>query len=190
VSGFAPTDVGYFGKLPALGDFCAAGLPESFIAPWDAFCRSLLVATRSALGRDWEAAWMEAPIWRFLLPAGACGSAACCGVWLASVDRVGRHYPFAVIALAARSRDLECGAAWLDIAEATALSGILDDAPHHHFLARLRSDHHDIITDSALRAGWWTAGNARVAARHWPLPTLPDPIHAGALLADIAAETL
>jgi type VI secretion system protein ImpM len=116
VIGFAPSAVGYFGKLPALGDFCTSGLPESFIQPWDIFCRDTLIATRTTLGDAWEAAWLEAPIWRFLLPAGICGPHACCGVWLASVDRVGRHYPFAVIALAASSIDLEMGTTWLHIA--------------------------------------------------------------------------
>jgi type VI secretion system protein ImpM len=191
VINFSPSAVGYFGKLPALGDFCTGGLPESFVGPWDQFCRDMLLGSRAQLGSAWEAAWMEAPIWRFLLPPGACGPLACCGVWLPSVDRVGRHYPFAVIALGETSIDLEECATWLDIAEATALSGILDDAPHHLFPPRLHPDSLDIVIESAARApGWWTTGNARVAARHWPHPSLPDTHHAGALLADIATETL
>ncbi len=188
--GFSPRTVGYFGKLPALGDFCTDGLPESFLAPWDAFCRDMLVVTRGALGAHWQAAWMDAPIWRFLLPAGACGPLACCGVWLPSADRVGRCYPFAVVALGESCVDLEAGAAWLESAEATALSGILDDLPHDRFPARLRPDGVDRVGASSVCApGWWTSGNSRVAARHWPLLALPHAPHAGALLADIAAET-
>ncbi len=57
---------------------------------------------------------MEAPIWRFLLPAGACGAQAALGVWLPSVDRVGRQFPLALCALAPLGADLLDGGAWLD----------------------------------------------------------------------------
>ena len=33
---------GFWGKLPARGDFVRAGLPRSFVEPWDAWLQSAL----------------------------------------------------------------------------------------------------------------------------------------------------
>jgi type VI secretion system protein ImpM len=159
---FRPETIGYFGKLPAKGDFVRAGLPEAFCAAWDGFCREILHEARGALAENFEPVWMESPIWRFLVPAGIFGPAVL-GVWLPSVDRVGRIFPFTAFALAGSSVDLDAGAAWADLAEAVGLAGVVEDAPHEDFLARLTAP----VDDAApLTPGWWTAGSALVAACH------------------------
>ena len=48
--------------------------------------------SRDALGEGWLETYLTAPVWRFALAAGCCGPAAA-GIWLPSVDRVGRYYP-------------------------------------------------------------------------------------------------
>ena len=84
---------GFFGKLPARGDFVRAGLPRSFIDPWDAWLQQVLPASRRILGEAWEPAWLEAPVWRFALPPNLCGPEPVVGLWLPSVDRAGRYFP-------------------------------------------------------------------------------------------------
>jgi type VI secretion system protein ImpM len=179
--GFRPSVTGLFGKLPARGDFVRAGLPEDFVAPWDAWCRDMLAASRAALGEAWEDAWMTGPIWRFLLPAGACGPQAVLGVWLPSVDRVGRHFPFGLFALAARVADLETGGVWLDAAEAAGLAGVVEDAPHGALAARIAAAFADV---DLLAAGWWTAGSPLVAPRRFETAGLIPPEFAAAMLRD------
>jgi len=160
--GFSPAVTGFFGKLPARGDFVRAGLPEDFVAPWDGWSRAILAASRAALGEAWEPAWMNAPIWRFLLPAGACGPRAVLGVWLPSVDRVGRHFPLALCALAETVPDLAGGGAWLAAAEAAGLAGVVEDAKPAALAAALAVP---VADAPGLATGWWTDGSPLVAAR-------------------------
>lgn len=90
---------GWYGKLPSLGDFASRRLPPTFIEPWDAWLSQVLDASRRRLGNDWLNAYLSCPVWRFVLAPGAlspqCGWA---GVMMASLDRVGRHFPLTVVA--------------------------------------------------------------------------------------------
>jgi type VI secretion system protein ImpM len=118
---------GIFGKVPAHGDFVRRGLPTSFVAPWDAWLQAGIACARERLGGRWEAAWDQAPAWRFLLPAGACGPDAVAGVMLPSEDMVGRRFPITLAAL------LPAGAAppepaWFDALEEAARAGRLGRA--------------------------------------------------------------
>ncbi len=136
---FQPALTGFFGKLPARGDFLRAGLPEDVVAPLDLWCRECLTASRTALGPDWEQAWMTAPIWRFLLPPGACGARAMLGVWLPSMDKAGRHYPFMLCAVADDLAALAGGGNWLALAEAEGLAGVVEDKPHDSIATALQA---------------------------------------------------
>jgi type VI secretion system protein ImpM len=188
LSGFRPSSTGFFGKLPAKGDFVRDGLKEEFVEAWDGWCRRMLGASRAALGAAWERAWMEAPIWRFLIPAGACGGQAVLGVWFASVDKVGRHFPFGVFALASATIDLEDGGAWLDLAETLALACILDDAPHGELGAALGEV---LAADGLIDPGWWTEGSPRRRPQRLEVFDLLPEDYAGAMLMDPApAERL
>lgn len=84
---------GAFGKMPGLGDFFRIAVPADFVAVWDAWLQTMLTAGRAALGPGWEAAYMSAPLWRFVLPQGVAGGQAMAGVLMPSVDRVGRQFP-------------------------------------------------------------------------------------------------
>lgn len=84
---------GVFGKLPARADFVARGLPASFTDPWHAWLVGGLAAARQELAAAFEQAYMTAPVWRFVLPPGACGPTPAAGVLLPSIDAVGRLFP-------------------------------------------------------------------------------------------------
>lgn len=85
-----------YGKLPAKGDFLSRNLPREFIDTWDEWLQGGMNASRQALGDGWLEIYLTSPLWRFVLPAGACGLNAWCGVVMPSMDKVGRYFPMAV----------------------------------------------------------------------------------------------
>ena len=90
------TSVGFYGKLPMVGDFVSRRLPNDFISSWDSWLQSAIAASREELGDDWLKNYLTSPIWRFLLSPGLCGNQAVAGIMMPSVDRVGRYYPLTV----------------------------------------------------------------------------------------------
>jgi type VI secretion system protein ImpM len=117
---------GFAGKLPARGDFCTRGLPRSFSEPWDAWLAEAMTGSRAILGDAWLPAWLEAPVWRFTLPAGQCGPDAVAGVLLPSVDKAGRHWPLMLGAVGVTCAPDE---AWFDALEDAGMEAVLADAP-------------------------------------------------------------
>jgi len=91
-----PQIAGWFGKIPALGDFVTRRLPPTFVDPWDAWLSAELVAARRALADAWPSAYRQTPIWRFALTAGAIDQARWLGVLIPSFDRVGRQFPLTI----------------------------------------------------------------------------------------------
>jgi len=65
---------------------------------WDAWLRECLAASREALGERWLDVYLTSPAWRFVLAAGTCGPAPVIGLMVPSVDRVGRYFPFTLVA--------------------------------------------------------------------------------------------
>ena len=152
---------GFYGKIPARGDFVRAGLPGSFIAPWDAWTQLVLVGSRERLGEMWLAAWMEAPAWKFLLPAGVCGPDAAAGVWLPSVDRAGRHFPLTLACVGSAAADPPQAGAWLAVAEPAGLAALEEELAPDALARRLAvSDAAPVAIPAAVRGGgWWTEGS-------------------------------
>lgn len=119
---------GFFGKVPAVGDFVRRRLPNSFIEPWDAWVRAALDAGKAELGDAWLDIYLTSPIWRFVLRPGACGPDMVAGVMIPSVDSVGRCFPF-VIAEVLRGQGVTCQAvasmgAWYASLEEAAISAL------------------------------------------------------------------
>lgn len=202
---------GFYGKIPARGDFVRARLPGGFVAAWDGWLQSVIPASRALLGEDWLPAWLEAPVWRFALDGGVCGADAVLGVWMPSVDRAGRHFPLTLAAVVpgARAESLVGpGAAWLAVAERAGLDAVTDDTAPERLAAALdaapapdaaqaegasadlpscpgngRGRGEDTPVVSAA-SRWWTGGAPRVAARALALPGLPDGSGFAAMLDD------
>lgn len=89
---------GWYGKIPALGDFASRRLPPDFIDMWDRWLQGAMLASRAALGEHWHATYLNSPIWRYLLLPGACGPDSWTGIMLPSVDKLGRPFPLTVAA--------------------------------------------------------------------------------------------
>jgi type VI secretion system protein ImpM len=186
----APPRLGFTGKLPARGDFVSRGLPRGFAEAWDAWLAEAMPGSRAILGEAWLPAWLEAPIWRFALPAGQCGADAVAGVMLPSVDRAGRHWPLTLAAvLPGQAAAPTPDTAWFEALEAAGLDAVLADAAPEQVEARLA------VTEADLGRGgssgiWWTTGAPRVAPRHFAAGALPGPSAFAAMLDDGAAEPL
>jgi type VI secretion system protein ImpM len=124
--------LGFFGKLPARGDFVTRRLTRDFTDPWDGWLQDAVAMSAQQLGEEWLDTYLTAPIWRFLLSPGICGQLPMLGVMMPSVDRVGRYFPLTLaVTVADRAAPVKamlCAAAWFDAVEQLALSALEDDA--------------------------------------------------------------
>lgn len=113
---------GFFGKVPARGDFVCRRVLPAVAAPWDAWLEMLTMAVRAEAGAAWPEAWLTAPLWHFALGAGLLEASGTAGVLVASADRVGRMFPFTIIGSASGIPD----EAWCDACESLALEALED----------------------------------------------------------------
>jgi type VI secretion system protein ImpM len=115
-----------FGKLAAKRDFIALAAPREFLNTWEPWMQGCVSASRDRLAKDWQQAYLTAPIWRFWLGAEICG-ATVIGAFMSSLDGVGRYYPLTVFAYAEPGGaiappDLDPHEEWLGTAEDFLLS--------------------------------------------------------------------
>ena len=94
----AESGPGVYGKISTKGDFVTRRLTRGFVEPWDTWLQAAMAHSREKLGEAWLPAYLNAPIWRFALSAGICGDAVMAGVVMPSIDKVGRHFPLALVA--------------------------------------------------------------------------------------------
>lgn len=81
---------GFYGKMPATGDFVSRRLPGDFVRVWDRWLAQHIVPLFGA------ETWPENTALRFL--AGPASFGASAGIVLQSADRVGRRFPLSVVA--------------------------------------------------------------------------------------------
>jgi type VI secretion system protein ImpM len=158
---------GLYGKLPAHGDFVRRGLPDGFVAGWDAWLQAAIPTARDLLGESFGQTWDAAPAWCFRLAAGACGPAAMAGVMLPSRDMVGRRFPLTL------AEPLPPGAAppnqgWYAALRQAAWDACRDECDADGLLAALPAA--SWPGDAAPEPGWWITPDA-----HWALYDLPPP---------------
>lgn len=100
--GPAVAQVGWYGKLPALGDFVTRRLPDSFRLPWDRWLCAGMVDAQAGFGEHWQAWYLSFPVWRFLW-RGDGELLIWAGLLMPGVDRVGRLFPLTVAMPVARA---------------------------------------------------------------------------------------
>lgn len=130
-----------FGKLPARRDFVAIGAPREFLNAWEPWLQSAISSSRHELGKDWQAAFLAAPIWRFWLGADICGRSVI-GAFMSSLDGVGRYFPLTLFACADDDAaipppELDSQDDWFDAAEGFLLSTLDHDANFEEITARI-----------------------------------------------------
>ncbi|MGE4047694.1 MAG: type VI secretion system-associated protein TagF [Acetobacteraceae bacterium] len=172
--------IGFYGKLPARGDFVRAGLPREFVDPWDAWLQRVLPASRTMLRDGWEPAWLEAPVWRFALPPGLCGPFPVVGLWMPSVDRVGRYYPLMIACvgcdrLPAGADDPVSG--FLAAADEAGRTAIVEEWAPDALMSRLEGQGSKVGLAEDFTAShptWWTDSGPLCPATQLTLANLPD----------------
>jgi type VI secretion system protein ImpM len=183
---------GLFGKLPARGDFVRENLPRDFTDTWDAWWQRGLADTQLRPREEWCAAWLEAPVWRFVLPPGLCGRNGVLGLWMPSVDKAGRYYPL-TIAAAASGDWAPCTGAMMDALTAWEQAGrdaLEYDLAPVELLQRIQaafeaSDSAGLSMDFVPgQATLWTEGGPRVAPRVESVGGLPEGARFATLIDD------
>lgn len=92
-----PQGIGWYGKLPWVGDFVGRGLPGPWVRTWDAWLQRCLPAVEQRLGRALLRQHVRGmATWQWLLPGAGRGEPAWSGVVGGSADRVGRVFPLLV----------------------------------------------------------------------------------------------
>lgn len=171
---------GWYGKIPALGDFASRRLPQDFIDAWDGWLQHVLGASRERLGPQWQEAYLGSPVWRFLLLPGACGERCWAGVMMPSVDRVGRQFPLTIAVMPDAAPDafgMACATRdWFDAIEDIALACLSLDFPVEALEERLMAtplagpSPEAEAAQAAARdlAAWWR--ETGTAPARWHLP--------------------
>jgi type VI secretion system protein ImpM len=171
---------GFFGKIPARGDFLSRRVPQSVARPWDDWLGMFTLAVREAAGSEWPEAWLTAPLWRFTLGGSIAPPDGAAGVLVASVDRVGRMFPFTVIGPSAGVP----AAQWFDTVETLVLRA-LDDAfdPDTLDTALIALGAPAEVTPIPASASLWSSrGSERVPPASWQITGLPDRVLAVAMV--------
>lgn len=106
---------GFYGKMPATGDFVARRLPGDFVRAWDRWLAQHLVPL---IGSEF---WPRTTALRFM--AGPASFGASAGIILQSADRVGRKFPLTIVAqLAEAPVRLTEAEAWFSSIEEAAIA--------------------------------------------------------------------
>ncbi len=150
---------GFFGKLPARGDFVERRLDRGFCRGLDAWLQAGMAEGCARLGDLWMPLYLSAPLWRFAFHAGICGPRPAAGVMMSSVDRVGRYFPLVVAVHAAR-----VSSEWYEAAEQLVLLALEDDCLFERFDADVAALAAPAMGDGrdADACVWWTSGSDAV----------------------------
>lgn len=153
---------GFFGKVPARGDFLARRVPRWPGADWEEWLASFTTAARNALGEAWPDDWLTAPLWHFRLGKAVAPPHGAAGVLVASADRVGRLFPFTLVGPADPDA-YDPQEDWSRKAESLVLAALEDDFDPDNFDASLQ----------ALGAPWAVEGPDRPAGA-WAIELKED----------------
>jgi type VI secretion system protein ImpM len=127
--GMADPRPGWFGKMPALGDFASRRMDPEFSGVWDEWLQHAIVSSRTSLGQEWMRAYVSAPVWRFAIFPGVLGQGdSWAGALMSSVDQVGRYFPLTAVLKAPFPRallaEIQTPANWFDRLS-TAMTAVL-----------------------------------------------------------------
>jgi len=86
----------WYGKIPGAGDFVNRRLPHELAGWWERWVQQGVSAMRQRGAGELERYYAIAPVWNFLIPAGAGAQCVQAGCLAPSCDRVGRYYPLIV----------------------------------------------------------------------------------------------
>jgi len=89
--------MGWFGKLPSVGDFAGRGIPQSLQETVHGWTSSGMAAFMRMYPEEWRDAYQLSPVWRFVINSSIWDKSSLIGCIAPSVDRVGRCSPLMVL---------------------------------------------------------------------------------------------
>lgn len=168
--------LGWFGKLPAVGDFAGRGLPLALRESVDGWCEEGMKALVDGGSVDWREAYLVSPVWHFVMNAGVWHDNALTGCFAPSIDRIGRCSPLIVLRSfdAARiSEVLPPTSDWLHEADRLIRRVVGDVLPVEAVLPRLEAAS---AAEKQAREGrdegaGGILADLGIGAESWPPPT-------------------
>lgn len=182
--------LGFYGKLPYVGDFVSRRLPGEFIRPWDQWLQESLAAGQARLGDAWLATYLTSPLWRFVLTPGIAGQTPWCGVLMPSVDRVGRYFPLTLacpLAAGVNPLRLMGETGWFRRLEEVMLSGLDESSSLPGFDALVQAMGEPPTEPTPSRQ---SGGAGKTGANAWRVPAASPAVLEGhcSLLLSLALE--
>jgi type VI secretion system protein ImpM len=149
---------GFFGKIPAAGDFVARGLSPAFRKAWDLWVTRHLIPL---LDGEWPAGGL-----RFRL---ASGGRVAAGVVVPSADAAGRRFPLSLVVIAPGLPLPEALDPWCDAALAAAGPSLLGQAGPDDLWAALEAlDVPEVAAEGPGLALWRRGEEAEECAPDGP----------------------
>ena len=81
-----------------MGDFLQDNVDSEFVEYWNHWLQAGLAVSQEQLGDSWKDKYLTGPVWHFALSSNIAGVNAKMGTMIPSIDAVGRHFPFTVVA--------------------------------------------------------------------------------------------
>jgi len=88
-----PVQSGFYGKVPCKGDFVSRGLSRECIGNLDRWFQQGMTSSKGYLEDSWAEHYMIAPVWQFYISPGVLDCYGWLGVFIPSIDSVGRKFP-------------------------------------------------------------------------------------------------
>ncbi|GBQ67032.1 hypothetical protein AA103196_1579 [Ameyamaea chiangmaiensis NBRC 103196] len=160
---------GYWGKLPAHGDFVRGGLSDGIVSRLDRWVSVEMAAAHARHGERFERLWHRAPTWSFTIRPGVLEHGhAVTGLWTPSIDAAGRCFPFIFTILHDPARAFYRGLAPFD---ATIRTAIQTTQPLEALEVALEAaGRHPIPSAAPVHDVWWRVGQADGGTIHGALP--------------------
>lgn len=165
--------LGFFGKVPAHGDFIERGLPRHFVGAMDEWLQGAITCSQGALGQEWLQTYLTCPLWRFGLSDGAIDSQQWVGILCPSVDSVGRYFPLIIAEKVTQGNIFTAyqnNAEWFDYVEKLALSTLENGLVAEQIEEQLDNSEPLLLKTSEPekieQAGWLCSGNSSEAFSH------------------------
>jgi len=89
--------MGWFGKLPSVGDFAGRGIPQPLQEIVHGWTSSGMTALAKLYPREWRDAYLVSPVWHFVINPFIWDKSALVGCITPSLDKVGRCSPLLVL---------------------------------------------------------------------------------------------
>lgn len=163
---------GFYGKVPALGDFLCEELSTEFITCWHEWLAASIAVSKEQLADDWLNNYLVSPVWHFALSPGVCGPESLIGTMIPSVDKVGRHFPF-ILAKSTEQCPVVCWeqSQWCEDFEQVILQTLEDDFNLATWRAMLKN-HKFNFPQSNIATGKTT--HLTQKSQNWQLKTTSD----------------